>query len=112
MNLFGWFDNDDAVFLAMEYFPCGGLAKYIPNGFSENETKTITSQLLEGLEIMHANNFAHRDLKPHVGHCVTLKIPGLLTIPELHRMYLSYPSRRFGGSRLVILALVRGPRTK
>jgi serine/threonine protein kinase len=32
----------------------------------EEDIKEITSQILEGLKIMHAEGFAHRDLKPKV----------------------------------------------
>lgn len=53
----------------MEYFPYSDLGRYIAAGFTEADTKIITTQLLEGLEIMHANDFAHRDLKPQVGFC-------------------------------------------
>jgi serine/threonine protein kinase len=51
----------------MEYFPHSDLGRYITAGFTEGETKIIATQLLEGLEVMHANDFAHRDLKPQVG---------------------------------------------
>ena len=56
----------------MEYFPYGDLSRHISAGFTEANTKIITTQLLEGLEIMHANDFAHRDLKPQVGLCSLL----------------------------------------
>jgi serine/threonine protein kinase len=32
----------------------------------EEDIKEITSQILEGLKIMHPEGFAHRDLKPKV----------------------------------------------
>jgi serine/threonine protein kinase len=32
----------------------------------EIEARDITEQILSGLEIMHAESFAHRDLKPQV----------------------------------------------
>jgi len=32
----------------------------------EEDIREITSQILEGLKIMHAEGFAHRDLKPKV----------------------------------------------
>jgi serine/threonine protein kinase len=51
----------------MEYFPYGDLGRHITAGFTEADTKVITTQLLEGLEIIHTNDFAHRDLKPQVG---------------------------------------------
>jgi serine/threonine protein kinase len=32
----------------------------------ENDVKSISQQLLEGLQIMHKKGFTHRDLKPLV----------------------------------------------
>ncbi|KAJ5664348.1 hypothetical protein N7507_005079 [Penicillium longicatenatum] len=60
----GWFDNDESVFICMEYFPLGNFQKHISRPFPEGETQLITLQLLEGLDFMHSNGFAHRDLKP------------------------------------------------
>jgi len=54
----------------MEYFPYGDLDQYITNGITENDAIQITTELLEGLKIMHAEGFAHRDLKPQVGFTV------------------------------------------
>ena len=51
----------------MEYFPYGDLDQYIADGIRENEAIEIATDLLEGLKIMHAEGFAHRDLKPQVG---------------------------------------------
>jgi serine/threonine protein kinase len=68
VDFYGWYENKDNVFLSMEYFQYGDLDKYIAAGFSEQETKSITIQLLEGLALMHANHFTHRDLKPQVSH--------------------------------------------
>lgn len=66
--------------LAMEYIPLGDLENNLQelekskNGsghtscvLRENEIKDITTQILEGVKIMHAEGFAHRDLKPQVG---------------------------------------------
>lgn len=53
----------------MEYIPLGDLevnAPQRPGTINEVEIRDITSQILEGLKIMHLENFAHRDLKPKV----------------------------------------------
>jgi serine/threonine protein kinase len=50
----------------MEYFGNGDLARHIPNISTEEEVRQITTDLLDGLKIMHNEGFAHRDLKPQV----------------------------------------------
>jgi serine/threonine protein kinase len=50
----------------MEYFPCGTLDKHIDNKLKERDARVISSQILEGLNIMHEEGFTHRDLKPQV----------------------------------------------
>lgn len=67
VNFLGWSDDANTVFLVMEYFPYGDLDKYITEDITENDAIQITTHLLEGLKIMHAEGFAHRDLKPQVG---------------------------------------------
>jgi serine/threonine protein kinase len=65
------------MYLAMEYIRGGdleacllNLESLITNGSAipEEDIKEITSQILEGLKIMHTEGFAHRDLKPKVIH--------------------------------------------
>jgi len=52
----------------MEYLPLGDLRAYLARQsqpwIPEVETKQIISQVLEGLKFMHAEGFAHADLKP------------------------------------------------
>jgi serine/threonine protein kinase len=58
----------------MEYMPLGDLEQNVQEiekslthtgpPLSEEEVQEITRQILEGLKIMHAEGFAHRDLKP------------------------------------------------
>lgn len=50
----------------MEYFRNGTLDHFIAKGLSEHDAQTIGQQLLEGLRIMHQEEFTHRDLKPQV----------------------------------------------
>jgi calcium/calmodulin-dependent protein kinase I len=53
----------------MEYVRLGDLEKNIAGnsgGIPENECRDIAEQILSGLKIMHAESFAHRNLKPQV----------------------------------------------
>lgn len=60
-----------SLYLAIEYMEYGDLETFIlNNNVPENDLKTVTRQLLEGLKIMHGNNFSHRDLKPQVGFSI------------------------------------------
>ena len=55
----------------MEYVPLGDLHKNVfahSGKIPENEARDVAAQILSGLEIMHAESFAHRDLKPQVQH--------------------------------------------
>ncbi|PMD31453.1 kinase-like protein [Hyaloscypha variabilis F] len=67
VEFFGWFEDLDSVYLAMEYIPLGDLeenALACGGTIKEAEAKEIAVQILEGLKIMHLENFTHRDLKP------------------------------------------------
>lgn len=52
----------------MEYLHHGDLQHYMRSSIPEIEVQQIASQLLEGVQFLHDNNFAHRDLKPTVSH--------------------------------------------
>lgn len=56
----------------MEYLEIGDLATYLDRRppalpLPENEAQQIACQILDGLNMMHRHEFAHRDLKPKVG---------------------------------------------
>lgn len=48
----------------MEYFELGDLEGYLTADLTEDDAKLIATQLLEGLKVLQAQNWAHRDLKP------------------------------------------------
>jgi serine/threonine protein kinase len=64
VEFFGWFEDSENIYIAMEYFPHGTLSDYIGQGIPENEVRKITGQLLVGLALMHEHDYTHRDLKP------------------------------------------------
>lgn len=64
---FGWYENRDFVFIAMEYIEHGDLSQYLKSPDSRPNAREITRQLLEGLTILHDKKICHRDLKPQVG---------------------------------------------
>lgn len=66
MQSFGWYENEDKIYIAMEYMEKGDLQSYLTKPFPEDEVKQVIFQILEGLGFMHENGFAHRDLKPAV----------------------------------------------
>ncbi|KAM7216897.1 putative serine/threonine-protein kinase [Rhypophila decipiens] len=67
VRTFGWFDDAASVYIAMEYLPHGDLYHHTQNmpPFSELEASKVVRQLIQGVQYMHDNGFAHRDLKPH-----------------------------------------------
>ncbi|OOQ87150.1 hypothetical protein PEBR_18436 [Penicillium brasilianum] len=64
---FGWYEGPGQLFIAMEYLEMGDLFMYLCQkpSLPEAEAKDITYQILDGLNMMHENGFAHRDLKPN-----------------------------------------------
>ncbi|CUS07247.1 unnamed protein product [Tuber aestivum] len=65
VQFFGWFEDPQCIYLAMEYIPLGDLDQcFRKRTFTEAQAKRLTRQLLKGLAIMHENGFTHRDLKP------------------------------------------------
>jgi len=77
VKLLGWYDTDDHLFIAMEYFPLGDLQKYMSKTgpMAEADVRPVIYQVLEGLHYMHHEGFAHRDIKPGVGAPVRVRGP-------------------------------------
>ncbi|EEU36658.1 uncharacterized protein NECHADRAFT_51706, partial [Fusarium vanettenii 77-13-4] len=48
----------------MEYLPLGDLESFLDNPLPDSEARTITEQVLQGIDFMHGSKVAHRDLKP------------------------------------------------
>jgi serine/threonine protein kinase len=67
VQLNGWYENDESVFIAMEYMHLGDLEKMLIHPLPEDEAVRIARQLNEGLIYMHEHDIVHRDLKPSVG---------------------------------------------
>jgi len=50
----------------MEYLEGGDLTKHIGTSLPQETVQNISKQILEGLQVMHQQGIAHRDLKPAV----------------------------------------------
>jgi serine/threonine protein kinase len=59
-------DDDNLIYVMMEYCPLGNLHELIINqgAFSESVARTIVRQILEAVAYLHSLRVAHRDLKP------------------------------------------------
>jgi serine/threonine protein kinase len=62
--LHGWYESQDWIYLAMDYFEMGDLSHHLQNKLLENQARDITQQLLRGLVELHGMGITHRDLKP------------------------------------------------
>ena len=67
MRFFGWHESDAFYYIAMEWIELGNLRVHLRDVRTESDKKAVTRQILQGLEIMHAEGITHRDLKPEVG---------------------------------------------
>jgi len=54
------------MYIAMEYLEEGDLTKHIGTPLPQETVQNISKQILEGLQVMHQQGIAHRDLKPAV----------------------------------------------
>ena len=67
-RFFGWFEDDDHYYLAMEYFELRDLRSCMSArktlALPEEAVKSIARQALQALTTMHEKKITHRDLKP------------------------------------------------
>jgi serine/threonine protein kinase len=54
----------DYLYLALEYFPCGSLRERLKNPLREADACNYARQIGEALQIVHAAQIVHCDLKP------------------------------------------------
>ena len=66
MEFLGWYEEPETLYIAMEYFKEGDLSKHMGTPLPEETVQNISNQILEGLNVMHQQGIAHRDLKPAV----------------------------------------------
>lgn len=66
LRLYGWFHDDDRIFLILEYAFKGELYKELRRAghLSENQAATYIASLTEALAYCHDKNVIHRDIKP------------------------------------------------
>ena len=66
VRFLGWFESSERLYIAMEYFERGDLRRHLGERMPMPAAKRLSGQLLEGLNFMHKNRIAHRDIKPEV----------------------------------------------
>ena len=71
--MLGWYTTDTSLCIALEYFPLGDLQKhmYSSGPMAHSDVRDISFQIMEGLDYMHREGFAHRDVKPSVSCPIT-----------------------------------------
>ena len=67
-NLYFSYQDNEYIFLILDYLPGGTLRNQIPDTpsliFSENQIKFLISNIILSLEYIHNQGIIHRDLKP------------------------------------------------
>ena len=67
VRLLNHLENEDYIFIVMEYIEGGTLGQYFKKknfNFSERQASSIMSQIANGVKYLHRYGIVHRDLKP------------------------------------------------
>jgi serine/threonine kinase 38 len=66
VRLFYSFQDEDFLYLVMEYLPGGDMMTLLMrrDTLTEEETRFYVAQTVLALQTVHAANFIHRDIKP------------------------------------------------
>lgn len=68
LKLYGFFDDEEKIYLILEYAPWGelysSLKKQENKCFTEKEAANYIKQVAEALVYMHSKDVIHRDIKP------------------------------------------------
>ncbi|PUU79033.1 kinase-like domain-containing protein [Tuber borchii] len=63
VEFLGWFEGPEILYIVMEFLEEGDLTKHIGAPLPRETVRNISEQILEGLEVMHQQGIAHRDIK-------------------------------------------------
>ncbi len=68
LKIYGVFDDDQHIYLIMEYLQQGCLFNYLKNSknkkLTENDTAYKIKYLAESIKYLQEQSIAHRDIKP------------------------------------------------
>ena len=64
INLKGWFEDKDTIYLVLDYIPGKDCAKYFKHKLpSKSQLKNIMTQIIEAMLYLHSKGIVHRDMK-------------------------------------------------
>ena len=63
-NLYCTFQDEENVYMVLDYIPGCNLREHIQEKFTEEQLKFFAANITIGLEFIHAANIIHRDIKP------------------------------------------------